>query len=156
MSCEVKSCMFVRNKSIIRYLNFKPLVLAKIPIHNITFSSEKVHPLLFSHIKICWHICLELFLTVFACKWCFICAYFSPDSDKATSWWICFLQTHSFLIHTMLNDRLQSCGLFVNYWDVFISPIGLWFWRHLFTAEDPMVSKWCNDKFLKILRAEGV
>ncbi len=28
--------------------------------------------------------CLELFWAVFACKWCLICAYFSPDSDKTT------------------------------------------------------------------------
>ncbi len=28
-----------------------------------------------------------------------------------TSWWICFLQTHSFLLHKMLIDGLESCGL---------------------------------------------
>ncbi len=28
--------------------------------------------------------CLELFWTVFTCKWCVISAYFSPDSDKMT------------------------------------------------------------------------
>ncbi len=27
---------------------------------------------------------------------------------------------------------------------------GLSFWRHPFTAEDPLVSKWCNAKFLQI------
>ncbi len=24
------------------------------------------------------------------------------------------------------------------------------FWRHPFTAEDPLLSKWCNAKFLQI------
>ncbi len=26
---------------------------------------------------------------------------------------------------------------------------GLSFWRHPFTAEDPLVSKWCNAEFLQ-------
>ncbi len=33
--------------------------------------------------------------------------------------------------------------------DVFISCLDS-FWRHPFTAEDPLVSKWCNAKFLQI------
>ncbi len=33
--------------------------------------------------------------------------------------------------------------------DVFISCLDS-FWRHPFTAEDPLVSKWCNDTFLQI------
>ncbi len=37
--------------------------------------SEKVHPLLSSHIKIHHHICLELFFFFLACKKCLICAY---------------------------------------------------------------------------------
>ncbi len=48
-------------------------------------SSEQIWricPLLSSYIKIHQHICLELFWTVFACKQCLICAYFSPDPDK--------------------------------------------------------------------------
>ncbi len=34
----------------------------------------------------------------------------------------------------------------VDYCDVF----GLSFWRHPFTAEHPLVSKWCNAKFHQI------
>ncbi len=35
MSCEVKSCVFVKNKSIIKHFNFKPSLLAKIAlVHN--------------------------------------------------------------------------------------------------------------------------
>ncbi len=33
---------------------------------------------------------------------------------------------------------------------VMFQLFGLSFWRHPFTAEDQFVSKWCNDKFLKI------
>ncbi len=32
----------------------------------------------------------------------------------------------------------------------FYQLFGLLFWRHPFTAEDPLVSKWCNAKFLQI------
>ncbi len=35
-------------------------------------------------IKIHQHVCLDLFWTVFTCKQCLICAYFSPDSDEIT------------------------------------------------------------------------
>ncbi len=39
-----------------------------------------------------------------------------------TSWWICFLQTHSFSLHKMFTDGLESCGsLYCDYCDVFIS-----------------------------------
>ncbi len=55
-------------------------------------SSEKVHPLLLSHIKVHRHI------TVFIWKWWLICAYFSLDSDEMTShlrkqyyWWRTFI-----------------------------------------------------------------
>ncbi len=61
--CEAKSC----NKSIKAFFSFKLSFLAKIwvsIIHNNSSFSEKVHPLLFSHIKIHRHICLELFLLV--------------------------------------------------------------------------------------------
>ncbi len=44
-----------------------------------------------------------------------------------------------------------------NLWTgvVWITCIFLWsfelsFWRHPFTADDPSVSNWCNDKFLQI------
>ncbi len=42
------------------------------------------------------------------------------------------------LLKIVLIDGLQSCRLLMVYCDVFISI----FWRHPFTAEDPMVSKW--------------
>ncbi len=39
-----------------------------------------------------------------------------------------------------------TCG---SLW-CFYQLIGLSFWRHPFTAEDPLVRKWCNAKFLQI------
>ncbi len=36
-------------------------------------------------------------------------------------WWICVLQTHRFLLHKTWINELGSCGLLVNYCNVFIS-----------------------------------
>ncbi len=36
----------------------------------------------------------------------------------------------------------------------FYQLLGHKFWRHPFTAEDPLVSKWCNAKFLQICSDE--
>ncbi len=33
--------------------------------------------------------------------------------------------------------------------EMFYQLFGLSFWRHPFTAEDPLVSKWCNATFLQ-------
>ncbi len=38
-----------------------------------------------------------------------------------------------------------TCGLLWCFYQLF----GLSFWRHPFTAEDPLVSKWCNATFLQ-------
>ncbi len=39
-----------------------------------------------------------------------------------------------------------TCGLLWCFYQLF----GLSFWRHPFTAEDPLVNKWCNAKLLQI------
>ncbi len=39
-----------------------------------------------------------------------------------------------------------TCGLLWCFYQLF----GLSFWRHPFTAEHPLVSKWCNATFLQI------
>ncbi len=39
-----------------------------------------------------------------------------------------------------------TCGLLWCFYQLF----GLLFWRHPFTVEDPLVSKWCNAIFLQI------
>ncbi len=56
------------------------------------------------------------------------------------------LQTHSFSLHRVLFGGLDSCGLLWCFYQLF----GLSFWRHPFTAEDPLVSKWWNGKVLQI------
>ncbi len=63
---------------------------------------------------------------------------------------ICFIQTRSFLLHKMLIDGLEWCGVLVGYRDVFNQLFGLSFWRHPFTAEDPLLGKWCNASLLQI------
>ncbi len=45
-----------------------------------------------------------------------------------------------------------TCGLLWCFYQLF----GLSFWRHPFTAEDPLVSKWCNDTFLQICYDEEI
>ncbi len=58
-----------------------------------------------------------------------------------------FLQTRSFLLCKMLIDGLESCGLLYQLF-------GLIFWRHPFTAEDPLVSIFFN--FSKTVRVRKV
>ncbi len=43
-----------------------------------------------------------------------------------------------------------TCGLLWCFYQLF----GLSFWRHPFTAEHPLVSKWCNATFLQICSDE--
>ncbi len=60
---------------------------------------------------------------------------------KKPLWWIYLFQTQLF----------TSQG--VNWWtgllQCFYQLFGLSFWRHPFTVEDPLVSKWCNAKSYK-------
>ncbi len=44
------------------------------------------------------------------------------------------------------QDGLEWCGLLWCFYQLF----GLSFWRHPFTAEHPLMSKWCNATFLQI------
>ncbi len=43
-----------------------------------------------------------------------------------------------------------TCGLLWCFYQLF----GLSFWRHPFTAEDPLVSKWCHATFFQICSDE--
>ncbi len=52
----------------------------------------------------------------------------------------------SFCLLQMLTDGLEWCGLLWCFYQLF----GLSFWRHPFTAEHLLLSKWCNDTFLKM------
>ncbi len=64
--------------------------------------------------------------------------------------WIYFLQTCSFSLLKMLTDGLEWCGLLWCFYQLF----GLSFWRHPFTAEHPLESKWWNATFLQIQNKE--
>ncbi len=159
MSCEAKSCVFV-NKSIKTFLTSNYCFWPKYEfiIHNNFSSSEKVHLLLSSNIKIHPHICLKLFWTVLACKRCLICADISPDSDQTTfsleetilwthilagsdglklktSRWICFLQTHCF-----------SPSQDVNWWTgVVWMKQHLWIIVMFLSAVWTLILSWASD-----------
>ncbi len=55
-------------------------------------------------------------------------------------------QTRSFWLHKTLINRLEWCGLLWCFYQLF----WLSFWRHPFTAEDPLVSKCCNATFIQM------
>ncbi len=65
---------------------------------------------------------------------------------------ICCLHTHRFSLQTTLIDGLEFCGL-LWVW-CFNQLFELSFWRHPFTVEDPLVSKWCNATFVQICSYE--
>ncbi len=78
-------------------------------------------------------------------------AYFSPDSDNITNFGLwCFTWKQRFEVKSvsmmMLTDGLEWCGLLWCVYQLF----GLSFWRHPFTTDDPLVSKWCNATLLQI------
>ncbi len=53
-----------------------------------------------------------------------------------------YYKSRNFTRHYLMD--LEFCGLL----RCFYQPFGLSFWRHPFTAEDPLVSKRCNATFL--------
>ncbi len=61
--------------------------------------------------------------------------------------------TQFFTSKNTLVDGLELCELLVSYFDVSIRCLDS-FWWHPFTAEDPLVSKLCNAKFLQICSDE--
>lgn len=110
----------------------------------------KVHPLLSSHIK--FHI---LFRTVLFCKQFLIWTYSYPDLDFSfTGESNIIVRGKRFKVKNIIildlfraNTQLSElCGLL---W-CFYQLSGLSFWRLPFTAEDPLVNKWCNVKFQQI------
>ncbi len=125
-------------------------------IHNNASSSEKVR---LSHQ-------IHLFRTVFTCKQCLICAYILDNfSLQKVILWIQDSETRSNGLKLKILDLFLTIMLFtsqdVNWWTGvvwitcgllwwFYQLFGLSFWRHPFTAEDPLVSKWYNAKFLQI------
>ncbi len=64
--------------------------------------------------------------------------------------YLVFLQTHFLLPKTLIDglERWITCGLLWCLYQLF----GLSFWRHPFTSEAPLVSKWWNAKFLHSMK----
>ncbi len=62
---------------------------------------------------------------------------------KMPKWCIFSLQTPSILLHKTVIDRLEVCGL-LEVTVCFNHLFEVSFWRHPFTAEDKLVSEWCN------------
>ncbi len=61
-----------------------------------------------------------------------------------------FLTNTQLLLHKMLIDDWSYLWIIVMFYQLF----GLSFWRHPFTTEDPLVSKWCKATFLQICSNE--
>ncbi len=53
----------------------------------------------------------------------------------------------AFHFYKMLIDEMEPLWCFYQLFE-------LSFWRHPFTAEDPFMIKWCNDKWLQICSNE--
>ncbi len=71
---------------------------------------------------------------------------FLPVKKSNTSWRNIMDRGLVTLLHKTLIDVLEWCGLLWCFYQLF----GLSFWRHPFTAVDPLVSNWCNATFLQI------
>ncbi len=70
-------------------------------------------------------------------------SYFGQKWWLKMPWWISFLQTCSFLLYKTVINRLvpfDYCGLLWCFNQLF----GLSFWRHPFTADDPLVNVMLN------------
>ncbi len=168
-SWEAKSCKFARNKSIIVAL-FKPLLPAKIwisiqkfylklQVHNSTITLPPVEHY-FSCFLSCQNLVTYLWRAVWTFFWLVRCLKrcFKRIVDLYFSWkqWFniqnilimdLFLQTLTFSLLKMLIDRLDWCGLIVDYCDVFISCLDS---HSDGTHSLPLVIKLCNATFLQI------
>ncbi len=97
-------------------------------------------------------------------KFFFTLKYFSPDSDETSFFYMHTYFKQWFEVKNILimNLFITNTQLFtsqdINWWTgvvlIAYGLYGLSFWRHPFTAEDPLVSKWCNAKFFKICSDE--
>ncbi len=114
---------------------------------------------------------LKQFITSYCCFWLI---YLSLNHNSSSSeghlfwcrrdnfcyWRKCYgLWTGILIVNNSLKWKMswwiyyKLFRLLVDYCDVFISCLDS-FWRHPFTAEEPLVSKWCNATFLKICSDE--
>ncbi len=129
--------MFVRSKSIIKLF----LTSSKSSFNNIVFSSEKL-------------ILSESGEKYAQIKHC-LQEKRVQNSSKQICWWNLMWEDGLFLLEEVLLwpvilDLFRLLiRLFMNYQSFELS-----FWRHPFTAEGSLLSKWCNAKFLQISSSE--
>ncbi len=105
--------------------------MAKIWVH---ITHKNASPVVFSHQDPPTY----LFKTVFTCKWCLLCAYFSSYSVETVFFTgeinmdrgsklkhlminLLHYKTYSFLLHKTLLNGLDLCELLVGYCGVFIT-----------------------------------
>ncbi len=69
-------------------------------------------------------------------------------------------KSYNILMDFFITNTLVFTSQDVNWWTGAVwLTCGLSFWRHPFTAEDPVLSKWCNAKLIYIfesLRLRGI
>ncbi len=148
---------------------------SKIQVHNNASSHWKSPSPVVSHIKNPPTYLFRAVFTVSACKTmfdqCRFLSCFRPDEfftgEKALLWMTMeILAGNKGLKFKHLNDGFVSCIVCymqllasqeINWWTgevwiivMFYQLFGLSFWRHPFTAEHPMVSKWCKATFQQI------
>ncbi len=177
MSCEVKGCVLITNKTLKMFLTSNHCFHQKYEssIHNIAFSSEKaVSSELgekYAQIKHCLHA--KTVVNKYVCVlWCE-----RTTGDVLFHWrkhhygsWTCILARRDILKLKCLDEFVSykhtafriknavvwiTCGVLWCFYQLF----GLSFWRHPFTAEDPLVSNispnlfWWRNKLIYNLDA---
>ncbi len=58
---------------------------------------------------------------------------------------MCFLQTRSLLLHKILIDGLESCGLLVHYFDVFVDAK---FLQNCYEEETSSSTSWPEVEYI--------
>ncbi len=111
----------------------------------------------------CWdsyqHPLTHMCVTVFACKWCLICAYSSPDWAKMTYFhWrkqYCEQRSHkqqskkkkkNMLMMDLFLTEMSLTSQDVNWWTgvLWIACGSLWFWTLILTA--PIHCRWSTGE----------
>ncbi len=75
--------------------------------------------------------------------------YLDGNNGLMHYWWIYFLHTWFFTSQD-INWWTGEVWIIMMFYQLF----GLSFWRHPFTTDDPLVSKWCKATFLQICSDE--
>ncbi len=110
---------------------------------------------LFSKTGSCWPAFYESQKILVSAKNLFNCS--TQEKSHLHHFWVnnpfknvlmdLFIKNTQFLLHKLLTGVVWiTCGLLFCFYQL----LGHSFWRHPFTAEDPLVSKWFNAKFLQI------